>query len=516
MAEALEQRACARERAESALRESERRYRLLAERSTDVVWTTDLALRFTYVSPSIERLGGYTVEEVLRQTMEDILAPGSREDARRLLTRELEPARAADLEARWLEAEVTRKDGSTVWTESSLTFLRDAAGAPTGILGVTRDITERRHAEERLRLAERLTMLGGLVAGVAHELNNPLAVVAGHAQILARSPDLPPAGRRKLELIHDQAMRAAKVVKNLLVFAGQRAPERATVRVADLVDRALELLAYPLRTSAIEVTRDVPGDLPAIAGDRDLLLQVFVNLLGNATQALAPAPTPRRIAVTGRRHGDRVQIVFADTGPGIPRDVQARIFDPFFTTRPLGQGTGLGLSVCYGIVGSHGGDLHVQSAEGRGASFIVELPIGAPGMPPPPGAPRPPVTGKRILVVDDEPGILGFVHEMLTDLGHTAQTAVSGRTALDRLSLGEAYDAILLDLKMPDMDGMSCYARLCATRPEDARKVIFMTGDLVSADSRTFLDASQRLWITKPFASAELERVLAGHFAPDR
>jgi len=385
--------------------------------------------------------------------------------------------------------------------------------SPDGLSIYFDDVSERRRTDERLRQTEKLTTLGSLISGVAHELNNPLTVVTGFAHLLAGAPDVPERVKRRLGQINVQAERAAKIVKNLLTFARQQPPEQRPVRLPELVDQALDLLAYQLGVNTIQVRRDFPAGVVELAADPDQLLQVLLNLLQNALHAMAGIARERVVSVRIAPAGGRVRLEVEDTGPGIPAAILDRIFDPFFTTKPPGQGTGLGLSICYGIVKAHGGDIAVENVPGGGARFVVDLPIGVlPAVPPRPAAPavaQGPATDRaRILVVDDEPEILSLLSEVLESSGHRVSTAANGRTALERIARGEVYDLVLLDVKMPEIDGRTVFEELERDRPELARRVIFSTGDVISDDTREFIQASGRPAVMKPFVSDDIERVL--------
>ena len=378
------------------------------------------------------------------------------------------------------------------------------------------DAGERRRGEERLRQSEKLTTLGSLISGVAHELNNPLTVITGFAHLLAGAPDLPERIKRRLGQINAQAERAAKIVKNLLTFARQHPPEQRQVRLGELVDQALDLLAYPFRVNTIQVRKDFPAEAVEIAADPDQLLQVVLNLLQNAMHAMAERERERVVTVRVAPADGKVRLEVEDTGPGIPAAILDRIFDPFFTTKPPGQGTGLGLSICYGIVKAHGGEIAAENVPGGGARFVVELPAGVAAPAPAPAATSSPAAAVgrlRLLVVDDEPEILNLLTEILETAGHQVSTAVNGRTALDRIARGEAYDLILLDMKMPELDGHAVFEELARSRPEAARRVIFSTGDVISRDTQAFIAASGRPAVMKPFVADDIERVLRAALA---
>lgn len=511
----------ARRRAEEALRESERRYRLLATNVTDIIWTVDLNLRRTYVSPSVTRLLGYGVEELIGQSILDVLAPESADLAGRILEEELAREWTGDTEPfrpRTLEVAMKRKDGSIVWSEATMTFLRDDDGRPVGILGVTRDITERKRAEEELHhnretlyQTEKLAAMGQLLAGVAHELNNPLAVVTGRAALLCQKIGAGPAAEQA-EKIAQAAQRCARIVRNFLALARQHPPERSSVELNQVVQEAVELLAYPLRVDDVEVTLDLDEDLPTLWADAHQLHQVVVNLVSNAHDAMRKTPAPRRLHLATRYDSrrDRVQLDVRDSGPGMSPEIQRRIFEPFFTTKPLGQGTGLGLPLCQGIMESHGGLIRAESRPGHGAVFVVELPAGRPpavgtALDAPMDAP--PVKGQTILVVDDEQEVAAMLADFLALDGHRVDTVPNGRIALERLGAG-AYDLIISDVRMPELDGPGLYREIRRRHPRLLSRFVFVTGDVLSPAVRELIERTRIPEISKPFDLAEIRQAL--------
>jgi signal transduction histidine kinase len=360
---------------------------------------------------------------------------------------------------------------------------------------------------QQLLQAEKVATMGQLLAGVAHELNNPLAVVIGQASLLQQTSPTGPTATRAAK-IAQAAERCSRIVKNFLALARQRPLERQETRLNQVVQEAVELLAYPLRVDSVEVRLELGGDLPPLWADPHQLHQVVVNLVSNAQHALRGASPPRQLVLRTRydpsRHG--VVLTVSDTGPGIAPEIQSRIFEPFFTTKPVGQGTGLGLSLCQGIVESHRGTIRVESQPGRGASFRIELPVvavpqGKSGDPSDGAAA--PIRGKAILVVDDEPEICGILAEILSEGGHEVEVAANGVVALEKLAR-RAYDLILTDLRMPDLDGPGLYRELARRRRDLLSRVIFLTGDTLSPEVTAFLDEVRVPTCSKPFDVAHV------------
>ena len=366
-------------------------------------------------------------------------------------------------------------------------------------------------AQARLVQTEKLATMGQLLAGVAHELNNPLSVVLAHAAILGAVTAGGPLAARA-EKIEQAAERCARIVKNFLSLARQRPPERQHVWLDQVIQEAVELLAYPLRVDNVDVRLDLADHLPTLWADPHQLHQVVVNLISNAQQAMRETPPPRRLTLTTRFEPvrGRVSVAVADTGPGISPELQARIFEPFFTTKPPGEGTGLGLSLCQGIIEEHGGTIHIESQPGQGSVFVVDLPVVAPPqavvLARAPEA-RSPLRGKLILVVDDEPEILESLADILALDGQLVETAANGALALEKL--GErVYDVILSDLRMPELDGPNLYRELERRYPVLLRRVIFLTGDTLSPERRTFLEQTAAPIVSKPFAVEEIRRAV--------
>jgi signal transduction histidine kinase len=364
----------------------------------------------------------------------------------------------------------------------------------------------------RLVQSEKIAAMGSLLAGVAHELNNPLTVILGSAQLLRLFANDPDALARRIDSISGAAHRCVRIVRNFLSLARQRAPERTDVRLHDVVQGAVELLAYELRVDDVEVAIDVQQDLPVLSADPHQLHQVLVNLLTNAHQAMRRSPQPRRITFTARHDAPRarVRLEVTDTGPGIPQALQARIFEPFFTTKPTGEGTGLGLSLCRGMIEEHGGTIELDSEPGSGSRFTIELPLrvrAAAAVGGETAAALPPVGPKAILVVDDEPDLAAVIAEVLERDGHTVMTATNGAIALEMLE-SHAYDLVVSDVRMPVLDGEGLYQEIERRFPALRERIIFLTGDVLGREKQAFLERIAAPTLAKPYDLIEVRRLV--------
>ena len=374
-------------------------------------------------------------------------------------------------------------------------------------------LRELQDTQAQLVQAGKLSAVGQLVSGVAHELNNPLSVVIGYGQLLRGKP-LPADLKGPIEMIVSQGERMAKIVQSLLLFSRQRKPERAPVLVAAVIEQTVALRATRLRLSGIKVEFDQEPDVPPAEGDIHQIQQVFLNLLLNAEHAILVSGVGDTIRVrAASRVADGKQWVvveFADNGPGIAREVLPRIFEPFFTTKKVGEGTGLGLSVSYGIVQQHGGRLTVESEPGR-TVFLVELPAAVGAEPAPPAGPahQPGVYGfgRRALVVDDEPGMVDLVTTLLKEAGWQVEVAATGRSALERVRASR-YDVIISDIRMPDGSGEAFYRAAVQEQAGLAKRFVFITGDTANPSAWQFLEEAQTPVLEKPFAADDLFRAI--------
>ena len=396
--------------------------------------------------------------------------------------------------------------------ERTLSFTAIAMAEPGSAVLVIEDQTERRRLQEQLIQSEKMSAIGQLIAGVAHDLNNPLASVVGFSDFLAEVGDIPPQFAEPLQVIRQEAERAATIVKNLLSFARSQEGERKLQPIGPIIESTLALLRNQLMANKVEATLEVDHGLPDVEVNGNQIKQVFVNLINNANQAIASDAPSGRIWVTAKRLREGVAVSITDSGPGMTEELAGHVFEPFFTTKGEGEGTGLGLSICQGIVKEHGGRITLDTKPGGGATFTVELPGGA-RAPLAEPAPAPVAAGKRlrILVVDDEPYILYYMRATLESWGHAVEVASDGAYALERAIAGD-FDVIICDLRMPHLSGREMYQKLARHDPRAAERIIFATGDTVRGDTLQFLETLGRPYLHKPFTLAELRAAL-GHAA---
>lgn len=399
-----------------------------------------------------------------------------------------------------------------------------AAGGDTGgetprRISIVREITEQRHLQEQLVQSEKLAALGELVSGVAHELNNPLTTVVGYAQLLEEDTGIPEKVQRRISMIHQESVRASRIVQNLLAFARRSEPQKAQLDINEVLSAILKMRAYQLQADNIEVIAEYGPDLPRVWGDPFQLQQVFLNIVNNAAQAVQhwrSAGTIRITTATAQiNRAEGIRITVTDNGPGITPEHLRRVFDPFFTTKPTGQGTGLGMSISLGIISNHKGRIWAESRLGHGASFMVELPAAQEDEvngteESQPEALKNLGSACHILVVDDEEPVVTLITEILALDGHEVTPAFNGGEALALLQ-DQDFDLIISDVRMPAVGGPTFFEILQTTRPDLLPRVVFVTGDTVSRSTQSFLQKAGRPVLTKPFDPEHLRALVTAN-----
>jgi len=353
---------------------SERRYRLLADNVTDVIWTIDNDLKYTYISPSVIHMRGYSAEESIGQSLADTFTPSSYQVILKVLNEEFSFSGTGSKDhfhGITLELDQRCKDGSIINTETKLSYFRDIN--ESGFLGITRDVTERKRMEEQLKQSELLASLGKMTAGIAHEVNNPLGSILLFSEMLMKNR-VSIEVKKDLKVIHDEAKRAAKVMSDLLTYSLNGRNRVEKVDLAAVLYKVLDMRLYAETVRNISVSIDHSYEPVYVYGDKSQLVQVFMNILLNAEEALEDS-NGGNIIITFKVYNEWLRVSIADDGIGIPEENLHQIFYPFFTTKGIGEGTGLGLSTCYGIITSHGGLIRAENNTMGGATFIIELPL---------------------------------------------------------------------------------------------------------------------------------------------
>jgi signal transduction histidine kinase len=411
-----------------------------------------------------------------------------------------------------LEHRVIRTDGAMRTIQGRGRAIANSDGRPIRLIGTVEDITERKELLARLVFSDRMVSVGTLAAGVAHEINNPLAYISANLDELAAFAGTRPEVISLLHEASDGIERIRKVVRGLQAFSRADDDQRAPLDVEAVLELALGITSGELRHRA-RVVREL-GGTPPVAADEARLGQVFINLLVNASEAIPEGQADQNEirVVTRTDTAGWARIAIHDTGGGIPTAVQGRIFDPFFTTKPIGAGIGLGLSICAGIVRSLGGEITFQTESGRGSVFHVALPPARSATLPrsrPTSEPglAPNERRGRVLIVDDELILANSLRRLLSR-DHAVSIVSSGKAAFDRLRAGERFDVILCDLMMPELTGMDLHAQLAQLSPEQAERMIFMTGGAFSISARQFLERVTNPCFDKPCDLAALRAAI--------
>ena len=486
------------EQQRDALERSEQRFRTIAEGHPMPLAIVRLSDQKTlYVSQPSADLMRMSLADLYRADLRDFY--GSSDDRRRI-SEILNVSKKAEN----IEIAVKRPDGSVF--PSAVTCQLIHYEGEEALVSSFVDLTEKKHAEaeiarqrEALHQAEKLNALGSLLANVAHELNNPLSVVVGYATMqLDFSTD--PKSRERAERIHAAAERCARIVRTFLAMARQKQEIRGPVQINQVIQSALEIAGYGLRTADVELKMQLDPDCPDIVGDADQLTLVFMNLIVNAQHALQDREEAKILKISTGRDQKTVWVELADNGPGVKGEIVERIFDPFFTTKPQGVGTGIGLSVCHSIISAHDGEITVASNLNRGALFRIGLPMMEAADITQSGWVENKARAKlqgRILVVEDEPEIAEMIAEMLTQDGHDVSIAHSGRSALKKI--GSAIpDLIVSDLRMPGLGGPDLHRILRDRNPELAERLLFVTGDTLAYGLRDFFERTGLPLLEKP------------------
>lgn len=515
-----------RQQAEKELRESEERFRFLAEKMADIIWTVNLNFQTTYVSPSIEKILGFTPEERKRQTLEEMITPDSLEKVQRMFLEEFRRDEAGNDDpdrSVTVEVEYYRKDGSTVWLENKVKAMRDGSGRIEGIYGVSRDITDRKTAEKekiklqsQLQQVQKMESIGTLAGGIAHDFNNILGIIVGNTELAM--DDIPEwhSARRNLKEILTSSIRARDIVKQILAFSRQSPQEKKPVRIIPIIKESLKLLRSSI-PATIRIHQSISSDSDTVLADPVQINQVLINLCINAVHAMGDKGGVLEVGLEDVEldSGDAIQyhdlpsgkyvrLTVSDTGHGIESMLLKRIFDPYFTTKGVGKGSGMGLSVVHGIVKSHGGCVAVNSEPGKGTVFNVLFPCVE-------DKPEPEVEisieiprGKgKILFVDDEKAIIDIMQPMIERLGYEVSVRTSSIEGLEAFRANpNRFDLVITDFTMPNMTGMELAKALFKLRSDIP--VILCTGYSEHINEDKAKRSGIRAFVVKPVVLSEI------------
>jgi PAS domain S-box-containing protein len=513
----------ARRQMERQLHKEQEFARRLVDSFPDLILVVDSTSHYTFISPRCKEILGYELSEVANAEFGGRTHPEDLPILLALLTDILEGRQTFGS----LEARVRHKLGE--WRRIRFNFspLADETGKIEGVVLSGRDVTELKRLEEQLIQAEKLAAMGQMLAGVAHELNNPLTAILGVTELLREGQADQEATKRQLEITHRQARRAARIVQNLLEFSRPPSPQKKPVDLNSIIDRTLQLHEHSLRRNNVEVDFRPQPDFPGVIADANQLIQVFLNLVTNAEQAIREVRESGRIQIRFARVGPRVSITFQDDGVGIRPDSVQRIFDPFYTTKRPGGGTGLGLSICLSIVREHGGTIEAEALPAGGSAFTVYLPAALDHKPldptplPSPSVPSPGsldnLKGRSVLVLDDEESIRGLLFEGLTARDLLVECAATVEEALTFVS--ERFpDAILCDLNLSQdgggpLSGKQAAERLLAAAGERKPALIYMSGDLIESPD-ALRNPAEACHLQKPFRISEVLALLQEVLAP--
>src|SRR6266567_9466477 len=489
--------------------------RRLVDNFPDLILVLDADSHYTFISPRCRELLGYSLEEAQYMEFGGRTHP---EDLPAALSIYKDILAGKQTFAS-MELRVRHKQGD--WRRILFNFspLSDESGNIEGVVLSGRDVTQLKRLEEQLIQAEKLAAMGQMLAGVAHELNNPLTAVLGVTELLRERVGTDEATKRQLELTHRQARRAARIVQNLLEFSRPAAPQKKPLDLNAIIDRTLQLQEHSLRRNNVAVDFRGDASLPPVMGDANQLIQVFLNLVSNAEHAIREVRDSGRIHIRLARTGEKILVIVQDDGVGIRPEALPKLFDPFYTTKRPAGGTGLGLSICLSIIREHGGTIEAEVLPGGGSAFTVHFPVAQEVSMSSPLDTQVQsreslqraadfLKGRSVLVVDDEEGIQLLLKEGLASLGLRVDCVSTGGQALALLGKQE-YDAVLCDLNLPGSpSGREIAERIRSSATRGKPAVLLMTGDLASA-APDGSDLEPKRWLQKPFRIAEVISALA-------
>ncbi|MBI4831627.1 MAG: response regulator [Candidatus Lindowbacteria bacterium] len=509
-------------------------YLNLIDKATDVIFILDTEGRFVSFNKRAEEVTGCKAEDWLGRSFQEIIGPDELPDAVEKWSGGVKCSavtpvaiRNARGENAYFEVNSSRIEEDGVW-KGMLCIARDVTlevarenefrKLHDSVVDANRKLEESmeklKAAQAKLIQTEKLSAMGELISGIAHELNNPLTGIMGYSQFLLESVSEPKA-QESVQKINREAVRCKRIVQNLLGFARQQKPQKQIVDLNAVVQSVVDLREYHLRSDGIHLVMRLTDGRRHVMGDFHQLQQVTLNILNNAHQAIMRNGKGGKIEIEtdADQKEECARIFIVDDGPGITAEDLPKIFDPFFTTKEVGQGTGLGLSVAYGIVQEHGGHIMVESKPGKGAVFQIRLPLAEARVEHPrtPSVqPLPRDTGldtHRVLVVDDEEVIVELLTDILSQMDLTVEKACNGEEAFRKI-MATNFDLIICDLKMPGMDGRTLYYKIQELRPELKKRMILCTGDTLDKDFIAFRASTHCKFLEKPFLIEDLKAAI--------
>jgi PAS domain S-box-containing protein len=490
--------------------------RRLVDNFPDLILVLDTAAHYTFVSPRCADVLGYNIEEAQSMKFGGRTHP---EDLPAALSTYKDILDGKQTFAS-LELRVRHKLGDWRRIRFNVSPLCDEKGNIEGVVLSGRDVTDLKRLEEQLIQAEKLAAMGQMLAGVAHELNNPLTAILGVTELLRERAGTDESVKRQLELTHRQARRAARIVQNLLEFSRPASPQKRLLDVNSIVERTLQLHEHSLRRNSIEVDYRPNDGLPGVIGDANQLIQVLLNLVTNAEQAIREVRDSGRLQIRFTCIGHRLSITVQDDGVGIRPEALPRLFDPFYTTKRPGGGTGLGLSICMSIIREHGGNIEVETLPAGGSAFTISLPVAPagepealPSLPDSGGASVPevrpsadPLKGRAVLVLDDEESLRLLLQEGLSVHGLRVDCAATVEEALALLR-SSTYDLLLCDLHLSSggfvVDGRAAAVQLLDSAGPQKPALVYMTGDLIEP-SEGSTSRGEPCFLQKPFRISDV------------
>jgi two-component system NtrC family sensor kinase len=484
------------------LQRADARLRLLAaatEQTADLILITRANGAFEHANDACVQALGYTRDELLSLSLPGLLERGFDRMVDQI-------GSEVRLKGIWRGTLVhRRKDGSSFPVSSTVVALRNRTGHVTHFVGVQRDITDELKLRDHLVHTERLSAIGELVAGVAHEINNPLQTIIGCVELMLE--ERRPAGQqRDLEIVRQEAARAGQIVRNLLAFVRRSSTDRSAADLNQIVRAAARMRDHQLALRNISLKLELDAGVLPVYVNREEIQQIVLNLVLNAEHALGDGPGSITIATRATEHGHSVQVM--DDGPGISAELRGRVFEPFFTTKEVGEGTGLGLSIALGIATGHRGKLELCPTD-KGACFQLTLPAHAGALNPGTGPPAPvaaPAGRRQALVIDDEKPIRTLLTRLLNRREYDVAEASSCAEA-KAYADARTFDLVLCDVRLGDGNGGDCLRHIREAQPDLGRRFIFVTGDIGALDNGTD-EFGDVVVLAKPFTATDLDRVL--------